>query len=122
MCGSRVLCGGRRVLCGEGCFVWRECYVGEKGASCGESAMCGEKGAVWRVRGEGCCVERVLCVGVGCYVGGEGCFVWREGYHHPSCVDAEEFMGCFLDGLHEEMVAACQAVTTVAGNEPGDKA
>ena len=50
--------------------------------------MCRQKGAV--------CGSRVLCV---LFVG-VGCFMWRERYHHPSCVDAEEFLGCLLDGLH----------------------
>ena len=30
-------------------------------------------------------------------------------------------MGCLLDGLHEEMVAARQAVAAAVGNEPGSK-
>eukprot|EP00731_Ephydatia_muelleri_P026976 Em0018g1076a len=34
--------------------------------------------------------------------------------------DAEEFLGCVLDGLHEEMVAARQAVAAV-GSEMGNK-
>ena len=108
---ERVLCVGRRVLCGEkgavqgeGCCAGRRVLCGEKGAVQGEGCcagrrvLCGEKGAVCRQKGA-VCRRKVLCVGV-------GCFVWRERYHHPSCVDDEEFLGCLLDGLHEEMVAA----------------
>ena len=100
---ERVLCGGER------CFVWRECYVrGERCCveSAGKRVLCGESAM---------CVSRVLC-------GRRRVLCVERRVPSPSCVDAEEFMGCFLDGLHEEMVAACQAVTTVAGNEPGDKA
>ena len=44
------------------------------------------------------------------------CCLWFQGRQE----DAEEFLGCVLDGLHEEMVAARQAVAAV-GSEMGNK-